>query len=107
MDDDFLNKKTEDKDEVLETTKIEFKFFKEKRTTRTYIYNLEHFITDPDILKTVLKKLKKSLGTACTKKDTEFGLAYGFNGDFRKRIAQELIASGIVSADDFKKSDLK
>lgn len=104
--DDFLNKKTNDNEEVLDAKKLEFKFFKEKRTTRTYIYNLEHFIPDPKNLKGVLKVIKKALGTACTKKETEFGLAYGFNGDCKKRIADELINNGFVKVEDFKKGEL-
>lgn len=106
--DDFLNKKTNsDKDkEVDENKKIELKFFKEKRTSRTYIYNMENYITEPEKLADIMKNIKKSLGTACTYKKTEFGKGYGFNGDLRTRIAKELIDTGMIKNEDFKNNYL-
>lgn len=102
--DDFLTRNKEHKQDIDTEKKIEFRFFKEKRSTRTYIYNLDIFITDPNKLKTFLKKLKKSLGTSCTKKNTDFGLAYGFNGDLKSRIKHEIIKNNIATENDFLKT---
>jgi translation initiation factor 1 (eIF-1/SUI1) len=103
--DDFLKKKP-DNDNILDDKKIEFKHFKEKRTTRTYIYNLEHYVTDPVHLEALLVKLKRSLGTGCIQKNTDFGMAYGLNGDCRKRIVRYLLNKKIVTEYAFKKIDL-
>lgn len=101
--DDLLTLHTENKDIVTDKKQIEFKFFNEKRTNRTYIYNLEEYIRDPELLKVFLKKLKKNLGTSCTQKKTEFGVAYGFNGDQQQRIKQAIIDNKIATIDDFVK----
>jgi hypothetical protein len=102
--DDFLKKETNDIENLsLGDKKIEFKLIKEKRSNVTYVLNLEHYITDPGKLETTIKKLKKSLGTACVKRDAkETGAGtgtgtgtgtiwYGFNGDLKIRIIQHLI----------------
>ena len=102
--DDFLMRKKEHKNIIVTKKKLEFRYFKEKRSTRTYLYNIETFIKEPDELKTFLKKLKKNLGTSCTKKKTEFGIAYGFNGDLQTRIKQEIIKNNIATENDFVKT---
>ncbi len=85
-----------------EAKKIEFKFIKEKRASRTYIYNLEHFVKDEQDLKNLVRNIKISLGTSCIKNDTEFGAGYGFNGDFTTKIKAYLLAHNIVDKDAFK-----
>jgi translation initiation factor 1 (eIF-1/SUI1) len=102
--DDFLKKsasgaKTEP---AFEDKKIEFKIIKEKKSSKTYIFNLNKYIKDPAQLDTVLKTLKKSLGTSCTARDTEFGYGYGFGGDFSQKIKRYLIDNGYVNKEDFK-----
>jgi translation initiation factor 1 (eIF-1/SUI1) len=84
-----------------EKKKIEFKSIKEKKCTRTYILNLEQYIGDND-MESVLKDLKKNLGTSCVKKETEFGMGYGFSGDFKQRIVQYLIEKRNVPKESFK-----
>lgn len=83
--------------------KIEFKTIKEKKCTRTYIFNLQNFITDTNILEKVITDLKKSLGTSCIKKETDFGVGYGFNGNFSARITEFLLEKKYVSKDAFKR----
>jgi hypothetical protein len=104
--DEFLKKNNNDNERlVLGEKKIEFKYIKEKKTTKTYIFNLEHYVTDPAKLTAILTELKKLMGTSCTKKITEFGPGYGFSGDFQAKITQYLINNPIstVPVDGFKK----
>ena len=101
--DDFLRKNTNEENKLcLVDKKIEFRYIKEKRTSRTYIFNLDHYIKDDEKVKLLLISLKKTLGTACIKKENEFGVGYGFNGDFTARITQYLIDNKIVTKDAFK-----
>jgi|SRR5579863_4264049 hypothetical protein len=102
--DDFLKKNNNGVTQGLtnESKKIEFKFIKEQKTSRTYIYNLEYFVRDDKALKDVIRNIKISLGTACIKKDTEFGLGYGFNGDFSEKIKTYLLENNIVDKEAFK-----
>ena len=101
--DDFLPKNEE---KVIQDKKIEIRLIKEKKW-KTYIFNLEHFLpTDPNdknSIDNVTKRLKKGLGTACTKKKTDnFGEGYSFNGDLREKVKQYLIDNKIVGEDSFK-----
>ena len=102
--DDFLkrNDDTSTKGPSEEAKKLEFKFIKEKRASRTYIYNLEHFVKDEQELKNLVRNIKISLGTSCIKNDTEFGTGYGFNGDFAPKIKAYLLNQRIVDKDAFK-----
>ncbi len=101
--DDFFKTKVNDGEKIgLDEKKIEFKFVKEKRASRTYVLNLEHYVNDPVKLELLLKNIKKSMGTGCIKKETEFGLGYGFNGDLKNRIIQYLIENEIVTKNAFK-----
>lgn len=101
---DFLKKE----DESIETVgigekKIEFKLIKDKRALRTFVLNLEHYITDATKLETTLKNLKKAMGTSCVKEETkDSGTWYGFNGDLKVRISQYLIDNQIVPKTAFK-----
>jgi hypothetical protein len=103
--DEFL-KKEESKKTIAETVnevkKIEFKQIKEGKHMLTFILNLDSFIKDEKILAVVIKNLKKLLGTACVKKDTNFGPGYGFGGDFSEKIKNFLISNTSVTKDDFK-----
>lgn len=102
--DDFLKKDNETNDTIgIGEKKVEYKLIKEKRAIRTYVLNLEQYITDKTKLETTLKNLKKSLGTACVKKETEDeGVWYGFNGDLKIRITQYLVDNKIVPKTAFK-----
>lgn len=105
--DDFLKKDNEVNEGVgIGEKKIEYKLIKEKRATRTYVLNLDHFITDKTKLETTIKNLKKSMGTACVKRDSKetdgTGDWYGFNGDLKARITQYLTDNEIVPKTAFK-----
>jgi hypothetical protein len=100
--DDFLKKNDNTKLAKLDDKKIEFKQIKEKRATRTYIFNLDVYIQDPVKLDLILVEIKKSLGTACVKKETEFGIGYGFNGAFERKIRDQLVDKYKVTANAFK-----
>lgn len=102
--DDFLKKSTSGSktEPTFDDKKIEFKIIKEKKSSKTYVFNLDKHIKDPAQLDTILKTLKKSLGTSCTARDTDFGHGYGFSGDFSQKIKKYLIDNGYVAKDDFK-----
>lgn len=107
--DDFLNKNKEKdvlNDDDLNDNRIEFKVFKEKRTNRTYVYNLGKHITDEKTLAAVLKDLKKKLATSClTRKDDNGNEFYGFQGNHHTvAIRQYLLDKKLVSEEDFKSS---
>lgn len=98
----FLNNKNseESNKKFIDDDKIYFKFFKEKKTSRTYIYNLDKHLSEKEI-KSIIKSIKQSLGTSCSYKETEFGMGYGFCGDFKKKIIDYLLTKNILSNDAF------
>ena len=103
--DDFLKKNDNLAKEgpSIEEKKIEFKQIKECRTSKTYMFNLEHYIKDEETMKNVIKDLKKSFGTSCTwKKTEEFGFGFGFNGDFAAKIKTYLLEKKFVEKEAFK-----
>jgi len=75
---------------------ITIQFFKEKKTSRTYIAGLDGFMNQDEIKKFILVT-KKKLGTAILEKqDDETGITkYGFNGDHRERLKIMLISAKI------------
>jgi translation initiation factor 1 (eIF-1/SUI1) len=90
-------------DDKLNDSKIELKNFKEKKTTRTYIYNLDKFITDEKKLEDVITTLKKKiLATSCIEKNTETGKIYGFQGIHEVKIRKYLIDNNLAQETDFK-----
>ena len=102
--DDFLKKHDTiiSRDIVSDAKKIEFKQIKEGRFFITYMFNLEHFIKDAKLLSECIGRLKKAMGTACSYKETQFGYAYGFNGDLIIKIKAWLTENKIVIKTDFK-----
>ena len=83
--------------------RIYFKVFKEKRTSRTYIYNLRHHVGDDKTLEFILKDLKKKLATSCLKKETGKAEYYGFQGNnHADKIKKYLLEKKIVTEDVFK-----
>ncbi len=102
--DDFLKKNDTiiSHDTVSDVKKIEFKQIKEGRFFITYIYNLEYYIKDAKLLSVCISKLKKVMGTACSYKETQFGYAYGFNGDLIIKIKAWLTDNDVVAKTDFK-----
>lgn len=90
--DDFLNKnKTLIDDNVLNDNRIYFTFRNEKRTSRTYIWNLEKFINDEKEINEVVKQLKKKLATSSICVKDEEGVRYGFQGDHKKILVKYLM----------------
>lgn len=81
--------------------KITLKFFKEKKTSRTYIEGLEDFINQKEIIKLVTS-LKKKLGTGMLEKDIDNKKVYGFQGDHRDRIRNILITEIKIAGDRIK-----
>jgi translation initiation factor 1 (eIF-1/SUI1) len=100
---DLLVKKVDHKIEpsVLDK-KIEMKYIKDGRSYRTFVFNLELYIKNNEILDKLINKMKKSFGTQCAYKETEFGFAYGFAGDLAPRIKQYLIDSKLFVQENFK-----
>jgi translation initiation factor 1 (eIF-1/SUI1) len=93
----FDEKNEEDDDMFTEIDKkIFLQFFKEKRTSRTYIVGLHDFLDD-DKIDLFVNKTKKNLGTGITKKTDEKSkkTIYGFQGDHRKELKTLLIKLGI------------
>jgi hypothetical protein len=100
--DSFLKKNNDDvKAAPAEEKKIEFKCIKEKKCMRTYMFNLEHFISDAKQLDIATTGIQKAIGTGCTKKETDFGIGYGFNGDLAKRIKKYLLDKKLVVENNF------
>lgn len=90
-----LNQITNTNTTIIVDKYVTLQFFKEKRTTRTYIVGLEEFM-DNEKIKAFVHDVKKKLGTAIFEKmDEKKVLSYGFNGDHRTKITELLIASGI------------
>lgn len=104
--DPFIIKRNNEQ-QILEECKIEIKFFKEKKTSRTYIYNLGKFITEEKMLDSIIKDLKKKLATSCMiKNEKGYGNVYGFQGDHKKMIVTYLISNNLIKEEDFKRSDI-
>lgn len=100
---DLLPKKVDQGTEPSVTDKkIEMKYIKDGRSHRTFVFNLELYIKNKEDLNKIINKMKKSFGTQCVYKETEFGFAYGFAGDLSARIKQSLIESHLVTAENFK-----
>ena len=82
--------------------KIEFKHLKEKKL-KTCMFNFEKFVTDPKELDKHIRNIKKTLGTACTWKETiDMGNFYSFNGDLIIKIKAYLIDNDVVDKNNFK-----
>lgn len=100
---DFLPKKVDQSVEPSITDKkIEMKYIKDGRSHRTFVFNLELYIKNKEDLNKIINKMKKSFGTQCAHKETEFGFAYGFSGDLSARIKQYLLESHLVTVENFK-----
>lgn len=84
-----------------EDKKIILKFFKEKKTSRTYIYGLHDFMTDEEVVKFVMY-LKKKLGTGIIKKENDGIIEYGFQGDHKERIKKILISDTSIPEEKIK-----
>lgn len=72
--------------------KVTIRFFKEKKTSRTYIDGISGFLPEEKINELV-KLIKKSIGTSSMKNPDED--SYGFQGNHKDKIAKILIYAGI------------
>lgn len=80
-------------------SKITLRLIKEKKTSRTYIEGLEKFMSLEEIAK-LISKMKKQLGTGSVEKEIQENKKtikiYGFGGDHRETIKEELINLAIA-----------
>jgi translation initiation factor 1 (eIF-1/SUI1) len=99
--DDFLDAHTEQTDDLQEQKKIVIKHRKIKRATRTFLYNIDHWL-EPDDIKVVAKKVKRKLGTSSQVITDDEGTALTFNGDHTQEIRQLMLdACDQLSAKSF------
>ena len=100
---DFMNEQTEFYDDYLERKKIVIKHRKIKKATRTFIYNIDQWISSTD-LANLSKKIKKGLATSSQIITDEEGVALTFNGDHTLIIKNLLIdySDGKITAESFE-----
>jgi translation initiation factor 1 (eIF-1/SUI1) len=102
MNDILVKKVTDEPDPSVLNKKIEMRHVKDGKAYRTFVFNLEHFIKEKQTLNTIINGLKKTLGTSCAYKETEFGFGYGFAGDCATKIKYYLINKNYAVSDNFK-----
>lgn len=88
--DNFLDSNKGKADELQEKKQIVIKHRKIKKATRTFLYNVDHWLSDDDI-KSVQTKLKKKLGTSSQIVEDDEGKALTFNGDHTQEIKDLMI----------------
>lgn len=72
--------------------RIEIRFLKEKKTSRTYIIGLEGFIEQKKDLEKITEKMKKKFATSLLEKTLDDGrVAFGLSGDHTKKVKEYLI----------------
>lgn len=101
--DDLLGKKVTSDETSSVEKKIEMKYIKDGKTYRTFILNLEYFIEDEKMLDKIINDMKKSFGTSCIHKLTDFGAGYGFSGDLEARIKSQLKSKYLIPESAFKR----
>jgi len=94
MNIDDIDKTTENDTSDIDK-KVLLKFFKEKKTSRTYIIGLDKFMEVSEIDK-LSKDIKKRLGTGSIKVEKDGTIAYGFQGDHREAIKKILSDRNLV-----------
>ena len=100
--DDFLNSHIDNPEEFQEQQKIVIKHRKIKRATRTFLYNIDHWIETDDI-KDIIKPIKKKLATSSQVITDQEGTALTFNGDHTQTIKEIMIkySHGKITEDSF------
>jgi translation initiation factor 1 (eIF-1/SUI1) len=100
--DDFLDNNTENNDEIQEQKKIVIKHRKIKRATRTFLYNIDHWLEPADI-KPISKAIKKKLATSSQVITDDDGCALTFNGDHTLVIKDLMLkySKGLLTEDSF------
>lgn len=102
MNDMFIKKVTEEPDLLSLDKKIEMRYLKDGKAYRTFVFNLEHFIKEKKELDVIIHGIKKTFGTSCKYKETDFGYGYGFAGDCSTKVKRYLIDKKVVTAENFK-----
>lgn len=102
MNDILVKKVTEGPDPSYLDKKIEMRYVKDGKAYRTFVFNLEHFIKGKKELDEIVHGIKKTFGTSCAYKETEFGVGYGFAGDCSTKIKRYLIDKKVVTSENFK-----
>lgn len=101
--DGFVNKNTDSVDkDALNDNRIYFTFRNEKRTSRTYVWNLEKHIDDKKHRDKLVKELKKKLATSCIYLNDSDGSRYGFQGDHKNKLIKYLQEIGDIDSDNIK-----
>lgn len=102
INDILIKKDIEGPDPSSLDKKIEMRYVKDGKAYRTFVFNLEHYIEDKKILDGIIHGIKKTFGTSCAYKETEFGIGYGFAGDCSAKVKRYLIDKKVVVAENFK-----
>lgn len=87
--DNFLNTTEDNKEEIQEQKKIVIKHRKIKRATRTFLYNIDSWMS-PDNIKILKKHVQKKLATSSQVITDDEGVALTFNGD-HSLVIKELV----------------
>jgi translation initiation factor 1 (eIF-1/SUI1) len=80
---------------------IYIKFFREKKTSRTYILGLSDFMDGPTANK-FANGLKKKLGTGMIETEQDGKISYGFQGDHIAKIKEFLITDAKIPKEKIK-----
>lgn len=79
---------------------IQLTYLKEGRAKRTYVYGLEHFITDQKKIKQYVKSLQVDLATSLVEnEDGEGRKRFGFNGKHGQKIKEKLMTDLKIGSD--------
>ena len=85
-----------EKVDIAKEKKIVVKYMPKGKDKRTYVYNIETYVS-PDKIKYVIKKIKEDFGTSCVYKENDYatenhyGKGYGFGGSIEEKIIEKLM----------------
>lgn len=87
--------------------KIRLIYLKQGKAKRTYIYNLEYYITDQKKLTSFVKKLQTELATGMVNDKDEYNISrFGFNGKHGDSIKNKLINELGIQSDKIECSQI-
>lgn len=103
--DDFLDSNNIDNSEKtpVDRKRIVIRHRKIKRVTRTFLYNIDHWLGD-DAIAQLAKQVKKKLATSSQVVTDEEGTALTFNGDHTQVILDLIIkySNGSLTEESFE-----
>ena len=103
--DNFLdaNEENENENEIKDQKKIVIKHRKIKRSTRTFLYNIDNWM-GPAEIKGAKKLVQKKLATSSQVVEDDEGVALTFNGDHSLVIKELMIqySDGVLTEDSFE-----